>query len=247
MESIWITDVSPRDGLQNQAKLLSTGDKLALIGLLVAAGLRRVEVTSFVSPKAVPQMADAADLLSLVIEQFPQLQSTVLVPNPRGLERARLAGAGEISVVLAATETMNRKNINQGLADATRNCQDTVRAAKAMGMRTRAYLAVAFDCPFEGVTPVLTLMALAEETQDAQADDIVIAEAHQHRCTAPDSRASGHSNYPAPYCCFGCRAANTGTCRVGIKSVQATDSCGANHLCAAANRAAHQKCRLPAK
>ncbi|NDB00783.1 MAG: hydroxymethylglutaryl-CoA lyase, partial [Betaproteobacteria bacterium] len=127
MESIWITDVSPRDGLQNQAKLLSTGDKLALIGLLVAAGLRRVEVTSFVSPKAVPQMADAADLLSLVIEQFPQLQSTVLVPNPRGLERARLAGAGEISVVLAATETMNRKNINQGLADATRNCQDTVR------------------------------------------------------------------------------------------------------------------------
>ena len=76
MESIWITDVSPRDGLQNQAKLLSTGDKLALIGLLVAAGLQRVEVTSFVSPKAVPQMADAADLLSLVIEQFPQLQST---------------------------------------------------------------------------------------------------------------------------------------------------------------------------
>ena len=74
-----------------------------------------------------------------------------------------------------------------------------------------------------------------------------LGEAHQHRCTAPDSRASGHSNYPAPYCCFGCRAANTGTCRVGIKSVQATDSCGANHLCAAANRAAHQKCRLPAK
>ncbi len=176
MESIWITDVSPRDGLQNQPKLLSTGDKLALIRLLVAAGLRRVEVTSFVSPKAVPQMADSAELLSLVIQQFPQLQSTVLVPNLRGLERACLAGAGEISVVLAATETMNRKNINQGLTDATRNCQDTVRAAKAMGMRTRAYLAVAFDCPFEGVTPVQTLLALAQQMQAAQVDEIVIAD-----------------------------------------------------------------------
>ena len=176
MESFCITDVSPRDGLQNQAKLLSTGDKLALIGLLVAAGLRRVEVTSFVSPKAVPQMADAADLLSAVIRQYPQLQPTVLAPNLRGLERACLAGAGEISVVLAATETMNRKNINQGLADATRNCQDTVRAAKALGMRTRAYLAVAFDCPFEGVTPVSTLMALAQQMQAAQVDEIVIAD-----------------------------------------------------------------------
>jgi hydroxymethylglutaryl-CoA lyase len=176
VESIWITDVSPRDGLQNQPKLLSTGDKLALIGLLVAAGLRRVEVTSFVSPKAVPQMADAADLLSAVIRQFPRLQPTVLVPNLKGLERACLAGAGEISVVLAATETMNRKNINQGLADATRNCQDTVRAAKAMGMRTRAYLAVAFDCPFEGVTPGPTLMALAQQMLAAQVDEIVIAD-----------------------------------------------------------------------
>jgi hydroxymethylglutaryl-CoA lyase len=98
------------------------------------------------------------------------------VPNLKGLERACLAGAGEISVVLAATETMNRKNINQGLADATRNCQDTVRAAKAMGMRTRAYLAVAFDCPFEGATPVPTLMALAQQMLAAQVDEIVIAD-----------------------------------------------------------------------
>ncbi|MCX7224333.1 MAG: hydroxymethylglutaryl-CoA lyase [Burkholderiales bacterium] len=176
MESIWITDVSPRDGLQNQPKLLSTLDKLALIRLLVAAGLERVEVTSFVSPMAVPQMADAADLLSLVISQFPKLQSTVLVPNLKGLERAHLAGAGEVSVVLAATDTMNRKNIHQGLADATRNCQDTVRAARAMGMRTRAYLAVAFDCPFEGVTPLPTLLALAQQMQAAQVDEIVIAD-----------------------------------------------------------------------
>ena len=176
MESIWITDVSPRDGLQNQQKHLSTHEKLALIRLLVAAGLERIEVTSFVSPSAVPQMADAADLLSLVISEFPKLQSTVLVPNLKGLERARLAGASEISVVLAATDTMNRKNINQGLADATRNCQDTVRAARAMGMRTRAYLAVAFDCPFEGVTPLPTLLALAQHMQAAQVDEIVIAD-----------------------------------------------------------------------
>lgn len=176
MESIRITEVSPRDGLQNQSVSLSTDNKLALIRLLVAAGLQRVEVTSFVSPSAVPQMADAADLLTRVHQLFPQLQSTVLVPNLRGLERACLAGAREISVVLAATDTMNRKNIKQGLADATRISQDTVRAAKAMGMRTRAYLAVAFDCPFEGATPLPVLLALAQQMQSAHVDEIVIAD-----------------------------------------------------------------------
>jgi hydroxymethylglutaryl-CoA lyase len=176
VESIRITEVSPRDGLQNQSVSLSTENKLALIRLLVAAGLQRVEITSFVSPEAVPQMADAADLLTRVHQLFPQLQSTVLVPNLRGLERACLAGAREISVVLAATDTMNRKNIKQGLVDATRISQDTVRAAKAMGMRTRAYLAVAFDCPFEGATPLPVLLALAQQMQAAHVDEIVIAD-----------------------------------------------------------------------
>ena len=176
MESIRITEVSPRDGLQNQSVSLSTDNKLALIRLLVAAGLQRVEITSFVSPSAVPQMADAADLLTRVHQLFPQLQSTVLVPNLRGLERACLAGAREMSVVLAATDTMNRKNIKQGLADATRISQDTVRAAKAMGMRTRAYLAVAFDCPFEGATPLPVLLTLAQQMQAAHVDEIVIAD-----------------------------------------------------------------------
>lgn len=176
MQSICITDVSPRDGLQNQIIPFSTEDKLELIGRLVAAGLQRVEVTSFVSPAAVPQMADAADLLALVNQHFPQLESTVLVPNLKGLARAHAAGAREVSVVLAATDTMNRRNINQGLADATRLSQDTVRAAKALGMRTRAYLAVAFDCPFEGPVSVQVLVSLAAQMLAAQVDEIVIAD-----------------------------------------------------------------------
>ena len=114
-EAIYITDVAPRDGLQNQAVHVGTEGKLRLIELLVEAGLRSIEATSFVSPKAVPQMADAAELVPQVLARFAALRTSVLVPNLKGLERAHAAGAQEIAVVLSATETMNRKNINMGL------------------------------------------------------------------------------------------------------------------------------------
>ena len=107
-EAIHITDVAPRDGLQNQAIHLATADKLRLIELLVEAGVRSIEAASFVSPKAVPQMADAADLVPQVQARFPALRTSVLVPNLKGLERAHAADAQEIAVVLSASETMNR-------------------------------------------------------------------------------------------------------------------------------------------
>ena len=151
---IHITDVSPRDGLQNQAVHLSTEAKLQLIALLAEAGAQSVEATSFVSPKAVPQMADAGELVPRIAARWPQLRTSVLVPNLKGLERAHAAGAQEIAVVLSATETMNRKNINMGLAQALDVSEQTLAAAQALGLRTRAYVAVAFDCPFEGETPL---------------------------------------------------------------------------------------------
>ncbi len=176
METIHITDVSPRDGLQNQKIAVSTDAKLRLIELLVAAGVQSVEATSFVSPKAVPQMADAADLVPRVRALLPQLRTSVLVPNLKGLERAHAAGAQEIAVVLSATETMNVKNINMGLQQATEVSEQTLLAAQQLGLRTRAYIAVAFDCPFEGETPLAEVLRLAVRMQRAGAGEIVIAD-----------------------------------------------------------------------
>lgn len=175
-EVIHITDVAPRDGLQNQAIHLDTADKLRLIELLVDAGLRSIEATSFVSPRAVPQMADAAELLAQVQARLPALRTSVLVPNLKGLERAHAAGAQEIAVVLSASETMNRRNINMGLDQATEVSEQTLAAARALGLRTRAYVAVAFDCPFEGETPLDEVLRLAARMHTAAADEIVIAD-----------------------------------------------------------------------
>jgi hydroxymethylglutaryl-CoA lyase len=176
MDAIRITDVSPRDGLQNQRVAVSTEGKLRLIGHLAQAGVQRIEVTSFVSPRAVPQMADAGELLPAVQARLPGLHASVLVPNAKGLARAQDAGAREIAVVLSATETMNRKNINMGLAQAAEVCADTLQQARAAGLRTRAYVAVAFDCPFEGRTPLDTVIALAAGMRAVGADEVVIAD-----------------------------------------------------------------------
>ncbi|WP_062366949.1 hydroxymethylglutaryl-CoA lyase [Variovorax paradoxus] len=175
-EAIHITDVAPRDGLQNQAIRVGTEGKLRLIELLAEAGLRSIEAASFVSPKAVPQMADAGELVPQVQARFAALRTSVLVPNLKGLERAHAAGAKEIAVVLSATETMNRKNINMGLDQATEVSEQTIAAARALGMRTRAYVAVAFDCPFEGETPLDEVLRLSARMHAAAADEIVIAD-----------------------------------------------------------------------
>lgn len=176
MESIHITDVAPRDGLQNQQVPVGTDVKFELIRLLAAAGVQSVEATSFVSPKAVPQMADAADLVPRILSQLPHLRISVLVPNLRGLERAHAAGAQEIAVVLSATETMNQKNINMGLEQAAQVSEQTLKAAQALGLRTRAYVAVAFDCPFEGATPLERVLSLAQRMYAAGAGEVVIAD-----------------------------------------------------------------------
>lgn len=176
MESIIITDVAPRDGLQNQQVEVSTFGKIELIRRLCAAGIRSVEITSFVSPKAVPQMADAAEVVCSVNTALPGLRTSVLVPNLRGLERARAAGATEIAVVLSATDTMNLKNINMSLSAATEVSVHTLQAARDAGLRTRAYVAVAFECPFEGVTDIDTVVRLASAMEQAGAEEVVIAD-----------------------------------------------------------------------
>lgn len=175
MERIHITDVAPRDGLQNQTVLLPAATKVELIRRLRAAGLQRIEVTSFVSPKAVPQMADAAEVLAS-IDGLPGLQPSVLVPNMKGLERARAAGAREVAVVLSATDTMNRRNIGMSLNDATHASEETLEAARAAGIATRAYVAVAFECPYEGMVDGGRVVELAQRMALAGAGEVVIAD-----------------------------------------------------------------------
>ncbi len=175
IDCLTITDVGPRDGLQSQRTPVSTEGKLRLIHALYRSGVTSIEATSFVSPKAVPQMADADRLLPQV-RKPETARLSVLVPNLRGLERAVGAGASEIAVVLCATDTMNYKNIGMGLELATATCVATLKQASLQGLATRAYVAVAFECPFEGPTPLKQVLDLALCLADAGAGEVVLAD-----------------------------------------------------------------------
>jgi hydroxymethylglutaryl-CoA lyase len=174
-EPLWVNEVGPRDGLQNQPLQVPLEGKLELVAALVDAGLRSIEATSFVSAKAVPQMADA-DLLFARLPAPQSVRYSALTPNLRGLERALAAGAREVAVVLSATETMNRRNINMSLDEARAASLDVIAAAAAHGVRTKAYVAVAFTCPFEGEVAAETVMALAARMFEGGVDEVVIAD-----------------------------------------------------------------------
>jgi hydroxymethylglutaryl-CoA lyase len=141
--------VGPRDGLQNEQAVVSTADKIAFVNLLSAAGLPVIEVSAFVSPKWVPQMADAADVFG-GITRAPGIRYTALVPNLAGLERALEAEVSEIAIFAASTETFSRRNINQSIAGSLDNYRTVCERALASGLRVRGYLSTAFGCPYEG-------------------------------------------------------------------------------------------------
>ncbi len=174
-EAVVINEVGLRDGLQNQPRFVSTADKLALLGALLAAGVKHVEATSFVSPKAVPQMADAADLYAALPEKAA-VEYSVLVPNMRGYERARDAGARSFALVVACTETMNLKNINMTLDGAVRAAAEVIARARDDGLQARAYLATAFVCPFEGAVSSDVVHRLAATLIDAGARELIVAD-----------------------------------------------------------------------
>jgi hydroxymethylglutaryl-CoA lyase len=146
---VTIVEVGPRDGLQNESASVSTPDKIAFVNRLSAARLPVIEVTAFVSPKWVPQMADAAELLA-GISRAPGTRYTALVPNLAGLDRAIAAGVTEIAIFASSTETFSRKNINQGIDDSLITYKSVCDRAIAAGVRVRGYLSTAFGCPFEG-------------------------------------------------------------------------------------------------
>ena len=155
-----IVEVGPRDGLQNEAAPITTEHKIAFVNALAAAGHSTIEVSAFVSPRWVPQMADAAAVFA-AIERHPGVRYTALVPNLAGLTRAREARVDEIAIFAAASETFSNRNINQTVAESLDGYVEVCREALSTGLRVRAYLSTVFGCPFEGTVPVETVATVA--------------------------------------------------------------------------------------
>ncbi len=174
METVIINDVGPRDGLQNDPATVSVEDRVALINALVDAGVPAVEVVSFVSPKAVPKMAGAARVVAAL--DLDQADFSALVPNHKGYELARDAGVRSVAVVLSATDTMNEKNINMDLETTVRVCEEIMNRAGEDGIRPRAYISVAVECPFEGLVPESRIEDLATRMFNAGALEVIIAD-----------------------------------------------------------------------
>ncbi|MEC7092144.1 MAG: hydroxymethylglutaryl-CoA lyase [Pseudomonadota bacterium] len=171
---IFVNDVGPRDGLQNQTIDVSPETRVKLIEKLLDAGVPGVEVASFVSPKAVPRMAGAGDIVSELKDRPAALSA--LVPNLKGYEMARDAGAKIISVVPSATETMNQKNINMSYEDILALSCDLMRCARDDGIKGQAYVSVAFEFPFEGQVSQDRVMEMTETLLKAGAQEIIIAD-----------------------------------------------------------------------
>ena len=146
---IRIVEVGPRDGLQNERASVSTSDKIEFVNRLSASGLPVIEVSAFVSPKWVPQMADASEVFAGINRQ-PDTKYTALVPNQAGLDRAIAAGVEEVAVFAAPSDTFSRRNINQSIDASLANYALVCAQARAAGLRVRGYLSTAFGCPFEG-------------------------------------------------------------------------------------------------
>jgi hydroxymethylglutaryl-CoA lyase len=151
--SVTIVEVGPRDGLQNEKSVVPTATKVAFVDALSAAGHRVIEVSAFVSPKWVPQMADASDVIAGITRR-DGLRYTALVPNLTGLARAQAAGLTEVAIFAAASETFSKRNINQTIEESLATYRAVCDAARTSGIRVRGYLSTCFGCPFEGaVTP----------------------------------------------------------------------------------------------
>ena len=157
-----IVEVGPRDGLQNESSIIATADKIALVDKLSATGLRSIEVTSFVSPRWVPQLSDAAEVFAGITRR-PGVHYPVLVPNEQGYERARAAGVDEIAVFTAASEAFNQKNINASIEQSLARFAPVMQRAAQDGVRVRGYVSTVLGCPYQGQVPLEDVVRVARE------------------------------------------------------------------------------------
>lgn len=164
-DRVSIYEVSPRDGLQNERTAVPTEGKKRLLEALLAAGLRRLELTSFVSPKWIPQLADA-DVLARDVRPPPGVSLSALCPNAKGLERARAAGLEEIAVFLSASETHNKKNVNKSIDETLAVFREIIPPARDAAMRVRAYVSTVWGCPYEGPIDPRRALSIARTLSD---------------------------------------------------------------------------------
>jgi len=148
-KSVTIVEVGPRDGLQNEAHFVPTDQKVELIGRLSETGLKRIEITSFVHPKAIPQLQDSEEVVKR-IQRKPGIIYSTLVPNEKGLERALSLGVKEITLFVSASETHNQKNVKMSISESLKGFRSIAEKALANGIRMRGYVVTAFGCPYEG-------------------------------------------------------------------------------------------------
>lgn len=163
--SVRIVEVGPRDGLQNEKAIIPTAAKIELINRLSGTGLRSIEATSFVSPKWVPQLADAAEVFA-GIQRAEGVAYPVLVPNLQGYERARAVGVEEVAVFSAASEAFNRKNINAGIEESIERFLPILERARADGVKVRGYVSTVLGCPYQGSVPVADVVRVARRMHE---------------------------------------------------------------------------------
>jgi len=173
--SVRIVEVGPRDGLQNEKTIVPAAVKIELIDRLSATGLRTIEATSFVSPKWVPQLADAAEVFA-AIEKRPGVSYPVLVPNLQGYERAREVGATEIAVFTAASEAFNRKNINASIDESIDRFVPVLERARADGVKVRGYVSTVLGCPYQGEVPVSDVVRVARRLHELGCHEISLGD-----------------------------------------------------------------------
>jgi isopropylmalate/homocitrate/citramalate synthase len=172
---VTIYEVGPRDGLQNEHAMVPTATKIEYIGLLSQSGLAEIEATSFVSPKAVPQLADATEVM-LGIERRPGVRYPVLVPNERGMQRAIEANVADIAVFTAASESFTRANINSTIAQSLDNFSPVFALAREQKINVRGYVSTALGCPYEGHVPPAKVAEVAHALLEMGASEISIGD-----------------------------------------------------------------------
>ena len=172
-DRVRIREVGPRDGFQNEPEMIATDEKVRLIGMLVDAGLERIEVTSFVRADVIPQLADGAEVLDRV-ERPEGVSFSVLIPNERGLENAleRRDRFDEISVFLSASETHNRKNVNRSIEESMSGLERVLERARGEGLRCEGVIATSFGCPYEGEVPPERVFGIAERLAAAGCEEV---------------------------------------------------------------------------
>lgn len=161
-QSVRIVEVGPRDGLQNEQALVPTAQKIAFIQLLAESGLPVIEATSFVSPRAIPQLSDASEVMAN-LSRLPMTSYPVLVPNLKGMERALAAGVRSIAVFTAASESFTRHNINATIAESLANFRPVIAQAQQAGVPVRGYISTVFGCPYEGAVDPRQVLRVARE------------------------------------------------------------------------------------